>query len=150
MGLYLEDFELNVAHRTRSRTIGENDVVQFAEMVGDFNPLHMDEEFSRNSIFGTRVAHGPLVASIATGLMTQLGWIDGTTLGLLDMAWKFGAPVRLGDTIHAMVTPREARPSKAPGRGVLTLGVEVRNQRDEVVQSGSVVLLMQRRPAATG
>jgi acyl dehydratase len=147
LSLYLEDFELNVTHLTPSRTIGESDIAQFAELVGDFNPLHMDEEFSRNSIFGTRVAHGPLAASIATGLMTQLGWIDGTTLGLLDMSWKFHAPVRLDDTISAKVTPLEARPSKAAGRGVLKLGVEVLNQRDEVVQTGSVVLLMLRRPA---
>jgi acyl dehydratase len=150
LSLYLEDFELNVTHRTPSRTVGEGDIAQFAALVGDFNPLHMDEEFSRTSIFGTRVAHGPLAASIAIGLMTQLGWIDGTTLGLLDMAWKFQAPVRLGDTISAKVTPLEARPSKVTGRGVLKLGVEVLNQRDEVVQTGSVVLLMLRRPAQAG
>ncbi len=150
MGLYLEDFELNVTHRTRGRTIEANDIDQFAGLVGDFNPLHMDEEFSRNSIFGGRVAHGPLVLSAAVGLMTQLGWIDGTTLGLLDMSWKFHGPVRLGDTIYAKVTPLEARPSRAPGRGVLKLGFEVLNQRDEVVQVGSAVLLMQRRPADAG
>ena len=55
-------------------------------------------------------------------------------------------PVKLGDTISANVTPLEARPSKTAGRGVLKLGFEVLNQRDEVVQTGSIVLLMQRRP----
>ena len=148
MGLYLEEFALNVTHRTRGRTVGESDVSQFAGLVGDFNPLHVDEEFSRRSIFGGRVAHGPLVASTAIGLMSQLNWIDGTTLGLLDLAWKFHAPVRLGDTISAKVTPLEARPSAAtPGRGVLKIGFEVLNQREEVVQTGAIVLLMRCRPA---
>jgi acyl dehydratase len=52
----------------------------------------------------------------------------------------------LGDTISARVTPLEARPSKTPGRGILKIGFEVLNQNDEVVQVGSIVLLMQRRP----
>ena len=146
MGLYLEDFEINSTQRTRGRTIGEGDVSLFAGLVGDHNPLHVDEEFSRQSIFGSRVAHGPLVLSTAIGLMSQLNWIDGTALGLLSVSWDFQAPVKCGDTISARVTPLEARPSKAPGRGVLKLGFEVVNQNDEVVQVGSIVLLMRCRP----
>ena len=92
MGLYLEDFELNATRRTRGRTIGEADVSLFAGLVGDHNPLHVDEEFSRQSIFGSRVAHGPLVLSTAIGLMSQLNWIDGTALGLLGVSWEFRAP----------------------------------------------------------
>ena len=148
MGLYLEDFEINTTHRTRGRTIGEADVSLFAGLVGDHNPLHVDEEFYRRSIFGGRVAHGPLVLSTAIGLMSQLDWIDGTALGLLGISWEFHAPVRLGDTISARVTPLEARPSQLPARGVLKIGFEVLNQNDEVVQVGSIVLLMQRRPDA--
>lgn len=146
MGLYLEDFELNSARRTRGRTIGEGDVSLFAGLVGDFNPLHVDEEFCKASIFGTRVAHGPLVLSTVIGLMSQMNWIDGTALGLLGVSWKFQAPVKLGDTVSAKVTPLEARPSKSAERGVLKLGFEVINQRDEIVQTGSIVLLMRRRP----
>jgi acyl dehydratase len=148
LGLYLEDFEINTTHRTRGRTIGEGDVSLFAGLVGDHNPLHVDEEFSRQSIFGGRVAHGPLVLSTAIGLMSQLDWIDGTALGLLGISWEFHAPVRLGDTISARVTPLEARPSQLPARGVLKIGFEVLNQNDEIVQVGSIVLLMQRRPDA--
>ena len=146
MGLYLEDFEINVARRTRGRTIGEGDVSLFAGLVGDYNPLHVDEEFCKESLFGGRVAHGPLVLSTAVGLMSQLNWIDGTALGLLGISWEFHGPVKLGDTISAKVTPLEARPSKTAGRGVLKLGFEVLNQTGEVVQVGSIVLLMQRRP----
>ena len=146
MGLYLEDFEINATHRTRGRTIGEGDVSLFAGLVGDHNPLHVDEEFCRQTPFGGRIAHGPLVLSTAIGLMSQLNWIDGTALGLLGVSWDFHGPVKLGDTITARVTPLEARPSKKPDRGVLKLGFEVLNQREEVVETGSIVLLMQRRP----
>lgn len=146
MGLYLEDFEINVSHRTRGRTIGEGDVSLFAGLVGDYNPLHVDEEFCRKSLFGGRVAHGPLILSTAIGLMSQLNWIDGTAMGLLGLSWKFLHPVKLGDTISAKVTPVEARPAKKADRGVLTLGFDVINQREEVVETGSIVLLMKRRP----
>ncbi|MDR3484482.1 MAG: MaoC/PaaZ C-terminal domain-containing protein [Bradyrhizobium sp.] len=146
MGLYLEDFEINSTRRTRGRTIGESDVSLFAGLVGDHNPLHVDEEFSKASIFGTRVAHGPLVLSTAIGLMSQMNWIDGTALGLLGVSWEFQAPVKLGDTVSAKVTPLEARPSKTAERGVLKLGFEVINQNEETVQVGSIVLLMRRRP----
>jgi len=146
LGLYLEDFELQATRRTRGRTIGEADVSLFAGLVGDHNPLHVDEEFSRQGIFGGRVAHGPLVLSTAIGLMSQLNWIDGTALGLLGVSWEFLGPVKLGDTIAARVTPLEARPSKKPERGILKIGFEVVNQNEEVDQVGSIVLLMRRRP----
>lgn len=149
MGLHLEDFEIGIAHHTRGRTIGEGDVSLFAGLVGDHNPLHVDEEFCRQSLFGGRVAHGPLILSTAIGLMSQLNWIDGTAMGLLGLSWKFDHAVKLGDTISARVTPLEARPSSTKSdRGVLTLGFEVLNQRDEIVETGSIVLLMKRRPEA--
>jgi acyl dehydratase len=146
LGLFLEEFEINKTCRTRGRTMGEGDVALFAGLVGDYNPLHVDEEFSKASIFGSRVAHGPLVLSTAIGLMSQLNWIDGTALGLLGIAWEFQAPVKLGDTISAKVTPLEARRSKTPGRGILKIGFEVINQNENVVQIGSITLLMKRRP----
>ena len=146
MGLYLEEFEINVTRQTRGRTIGEGDVSLFAGLVGDYNPLHVDEAFCKQTPYGGRIAHGPLSLSVAIGLMSQLNWIDGTALGLLGLSWDFQAPVRLGDTIYARATPIEARPSRTRDRGVLKIGFEVINQRAEKVQSGTIVLLMRRRP----
>jgi len=149
VGLYVEDFVLNRTLTTHGRTIGEADVTLFAGLAGDFNPLHVDEEFAAATEFGTRIAHGPMVLAMAIGLMSQLNLIDGTALALLDLAWDFKAPVRIGDTIHARVTPTAAKPTQTPGRGIVTLRFEVANQRDEIVQTGVITLLMKMRPQQT-
>jgi acyl dehydratase len=146
VGLYLEDFVLDQTLTTSGRTISEADVTLFAGLAGDFNPLHVDAHFAAASEFGGRIAHGPLVLSMAIGLMAQLNLIDGTALALLDLKWEFKAPVKLGDTIHARVTPMEKRPTRKPGRGVLVLRFAVENQRGETVQTGTITLLMKMRP----
>ena len=148
MGLYLEEFEIGKTLTTRGRTVGEGDISVFAGLVGDYNPLHVDEEFCKTTCFGGRIAHGPLTMSMAIGLISQLNLIDGTALGLLNLGWDFKGPVRIGDTVSARVTATDKRAAKKPGSGVLTLRVEVMNQRQEVVQVGTATLLMQTRPAA--
>jgi acyl dehydratase len=149
MGLYLEDFVLDRALVTNARTVNEADVTLFAGLAGDFNPLHVDEEFAAASEFGGRIAHGPLVLSMAIGLMAQLNLIDGTALALIDLTWQFKGPVKLGDTITARVTPTEKRPTRKHGRGVLVLRFDVENQRGEPVQTGSITLLMKMRPVSS-
>ena len=148
MGLYLEDFVIDQTLTTHGRTVGEADVSLFAGLAGDFNPLHVDEEFAAKSEFGTRIAHGPLVLSMAIGLMAQLNLIDGTAIALLDLKWEFKGPVKLGDTIRARVTPVEKRATRKPGRGVLVLRFAVENQRGETVQTGTITLLMKMRPSS--
>ena len=145
MGLYVEEIELGRTLTTRARTVGEGDVSLFAGLSGDFNPLHVDEEFSAATQFGTRIAHGPLTMAMAIGLMSQLNLIDGTALALLDLNWNFKAPVKIGDTIHARIAPVAKRPSQTPGRGVVTFRLEVINQRAEVVQVGIMTLLMKTK-----
>ena len=145
MGLHFEEFELGRTLTTRGRTVGEGDISLFAGLVGDHNPLHVDEEFCRTTTYGGRIAHGPLTMSMAIGLMSQLNLVDGTALGLLGVGWDFQGPVRIGDTIRARVTPREKRLSQKGGRGVVKLAFEVVNHRDEVVQTGFMTLLMKAR-----
>ncbi len=142
MGLCVEEFEIGRSVVSRGRTIGEGDITLFAGLVGDHNPLHVDEEFCRRTPYGGRIAHGPLTMSVAIGLMSQMNLIDGTALGLLEIGWTFSGPVRIGDTVRARVTPLSSRPTRHPDRGVVRLGFDVLNQTDAVVQSGSITLMM--------
>ena len=135
MALYLEDFRLGESHLTRGRTIG------------DYTPLHMDEHYMAKTAYGTRIAHGTLTLATAIGLMTQLGLIDETVLGLLKLESGFSAPVKIGDTIHARVTPVEARRTSKRVTGILKLRFEVLNHREEMVQEGFMTIMIKARAA---
>jgi acyl dehydratase len=148
VGLYWEDFDQDQQYVTRGRTITEADVVGFAGLSGDFNPLHTDAEFMRSSAFGERIAHGMLVASIATGLNSQMGWFEGTTIALLETVFRFKAPVKLGDTVHVAMRVKDKKTTSRSERGVLVMDVAVLNQRDEPVVQGEITMMMRRRPTS--
>lgn len=147
MGLYFEEFTDDLRVVTRGRTVGEGDITLFSGLSGDFNPLHVDAEYCAGTSFGERIAHGPLTLSMTIGLMSQQNLIDATTMGLLDLQWSFAGPVRIGDTVHAVVTTADRKPSRKPDRGVVTLRLDIFNQRGEQVQTGHMKLLMMRREA---
>jgi acyl dehydratase len=145
--LYFEDVEVGFRFETPSRTVTETDLVNFAGVSGDFNPLHTDERFAANTIYGGRIAHGALVLALATGLRQRAGLFDGTLMGLLEIrTWRFRAPVRIGDTIRVVNEILELRETSKPDRGVMLQRVEVSNQDSEVVAAGEFVMLLRRRP----
>jgi acyl dehydratase len=144
--LYFEDVEVGFRFETPSRTVTEADLVAFAGVSGDFNPLHMDKVFAAGSIYGERIAHGALVLSLATGLRQRVGLFDGTLMGLLEIRnWRFAAPVRIGDTIRVACEVTELRETSKPDRGIMVQRVDVLNQDDAVVQSGELVAMLRRR-----
>ena len=144
-GLYLEDFEIGKTYTTAARTITEADVVNFAGLSGDFNPLHMDEEFAKSNLFGTRIAHGALGFILSTGLSNQTGLYEGTTIAFLECTVKYPAPLKIGDTVDVCVTPTETRHSSKPGKGILKQSVRLVNQEDTVVMESEQVLMMKSR-----
>jgi acyl dehydratase len=143
--LFFEDFEVGAEIVTDSRTVTEADVVAFAGLSGDHNPLHVDAEFARSSLFGERIAHGLLGLAIASGLVSRTGTIEGTTLAFLGMEWRFTRAVLIGDTITVRSRVGETRATSKPDRGIVRFDVQLVNQRGEVVQEGSQMLLMRRR-----
>jgi acyl dehydratase len=144
--LFFEDIDVGFRFETPSRTVSEADLVAFAGVSGDFNPLHTDAVFAADTIYGERIAHGALVLSLATGLRQRVGLFDGTLIGLLEIRrWRFVAPVRIGDTIRVLNEVTELRPTSKPDRGVMVQRIEVLDQNDAVVNEGELVLLIRRR-----
>jgi acyl dehydratase len=144
--LYFEDVDVGFRFETAARTVTEADLVAFAGISGDFNPLHTDAAFAAGTIYGERIAHGALVLSLATGLRQRAGLFDGTLLGLVEIrGWRFVAPVRIGDTIRVRTEVAELRSTSKPDRGVMVQRVEVVNQADDVVNEGTFVMLLKRR-----
>ena len=145
MGRYYEELEIGRRFETPRRTVIDADIATFAGLTADFNPLHMDEVFAAESDFKGRITHGPMIVGMAFGLASRTDLMDGTVLGLLDIAWTFKKPVRPGDTISAVVTVLERRLTKQPDRGVVTLQLDVLNQRGEVAQVGTAKVLVRRK-----
>jgi acyl dehydratase len=144
-GTFFSDFELGHVYETGGRTITEADVVTFAGLSGDYNPLHTDQTFAEKTPFGQRVAHGMLSASISTGMAQTLGIFEGTTLALMEQTFRFKAPVFFGDTIRLRLTVSDKKPSSKGGKGVVTFTSEVVKQDDTVVVEGSWTVLFRDR-----
>ena len=146
-GMYWEEWEIGAEFETPARTVTEADIVQFAGLSGDYNPLHIDEEYCKTTIFGGRIAHGPLVYAIAAGLLFQLHLYDDTLIAFLGFEdLRFTKPVKPGDTIHARVKVLEKTETSRADRGVMKRQLQVFNQRGEVVQEGRQAFLLKRRP----
>jgi 3-hydroxybutyryl-CoA dehydratase len=118
-----------------SKTISESDVYGFAGIVGDFNPIHINAEAAKSSIFGQRVAHGMLVGSlISTVLGTKLPG-EGTIY--LEQQLNFRNPVYFGDTVTTIVTVNEII---NPDKGIYKLDTKIVNQNDDITHEGYAVV----------
>lgn len=143
-GLTFDQFTLGQVLTSPARTVTEADVVNFAGLSGDFNPLHIDETFARTTPFGGRIAHGMLVAALATGMANWLGIFEGTTLALMEQVIQYKGPVKLGDTVHLELRVAEKKETSKPDRGVVVFETDVCNQDSRAVITGRWTLMMKR------
>lgn len=144
--MFFDDFEVGQHWVTPRRTITNAEVTAFAGISGDFNPLHIDEEYAKGTQFGGRLFHGPGVFAIATGLESTLGIKNETAIAFLGMNWSMVGPVLIGDTIHVEQTVAALKPSRSKeDRGVVTFDVQVVNQRGETVQEGQWLVMFKRQ-----
>jgi acyl dehydratase len=133
MSLYFDDFAVGHKTITRSRTITEADIVNFAGVSGDFVELHMSEEFARQGPFGRRIAHGLLVLSISSGLLVQTGQTIDTVIAFYGIdRLRFTKPTFIGDTVH-VENEVIALDRKGADRGVITFNTRVLNQNGDPV-----------------
>ena len=144
-GFYLVDYEIGREYTSQGRTITEADVVNFAGVSGDFNPLHTDEEFGKANQFGKRIAHGALGFIISNGLNNQMGIAEGTTIAFIECTVKYTAPLLIGDTVHIVVIPTEVIHSSKPGKGILKQLVKLVNQDERVIMESNQTLMVKSR-----
>lgn len=130
-----KDFQIG-QKATLSKTITEADIVSFAGISGDFNPVHVDAEYAKTTRFGGRIAHGLLTASLISGVLgTRL---PGPGSIYLSQQLKFLIPVAIGDTVTATVEVTRVREDKP----IITLLTTCHNQRGEKVVDGEAVMFV--------
>ncbi|MCW5729447.1 MAG: MaoC family dehydratase [Alphaproteobacteria bacterium] len=139
-GYYLEDLKVGMS-ATFAKTITEADIVMFAGISGDTNPVHMHEEFGSQSMFKGRIAHGMLSASL---LSTVFGTkLPGPGAIYISQNLRFKAPVRIGDTVTARATISEIVVDKK--RVVFSCACMV---GEKVVIEGDAALMVSTRSKA--
>jgi acyl dehydratase len=134
--------ELEIGEKSSfSKTISETDVYLFAGISGDFNPLHVNEQYAKTTPFGARVAHGPLTQSLAAPLLGMK--LPGLGAIAVEITTRFKAPVYIGDTITVTAELVEKIPTKRWVRIALTW----QNQKADVVAEGSAIVSPPRKEA---
>ena len=146
-GMYFEDFEVGRKIITVGRTVAESDIFNFAGFSGDYNQMHTDAEFAKDTPFGQRVAHGLLGLSIASGLAMRTGMLEGTVIAFREINnWKFIAPIFIGDTIHVEMDVAETKALPRIGGGSVIITLDVKKQSGDTVMKGNWTVLVMSKP----
>jgi len=137
-GYFFEDLEEGMS-AVFSRTVTEADILMFAGVSGDTNPVHLDAEYAGTTMFGGRIAHGMLSAGFISAVFGTR--MPGPGCIYLSQSLKFKAPVKIGDTVVAKATITELKPAKrrAVFSTVCTVG-------ETVVLDGEAELMVPARP----
>ncbi len=109
MAYYIDQLEPGMTAST-AKTVTETDIILFAGISTDINPAHLDEEYSKNTMFGGRIAHGMLSAGFISAVLANQ--LPGPGTIYMSQTLKFKAPVRPGDTVRATVTVKEVNVAK--------------------------------------
>jgi 3-hydroxybutyryl-CoA dehydratase len=135
--LYFEDLAVGMTEHLK-KTVAASDVVGFAEVTGDRNPIHLSEHFAAKTPFGTRIAHGLYTASLISAVLgTRL---PGPGAVYVSQTLNFRAPVKIGDTVEVSVAVAELIPDRQRARLVCTCTVD-----GEVVLDGEALVKVPSR-----
>jgi acyl dehydratase len=150
-GRYLEDFEEGATYKHwPAKTVTEADHHLFCLVTMNHHPLHINDEYARQSQQGRNVVVGTLVYSLALGM--SVADISGKAIAnLATEELSHPAPVFHGDTLYAQSEVLEVRPSQSkPDRGIVRVKTDVYNQRSELVATFKRAVLVPRRPESSG
>ena len=146
--LFYEDLNIGELWHTPSRTVTTADIVAFAGLSADYNGVHVDDELAKQSHFGQRIAHGLLVLSILSGLVTRMlanQFMQRNLLGLINIQCSFPKPTFAGDTIRGEVELTDKRVTSKGDRGIATFRRRAINQRGETVVDSEFKLMIRLR-----
>ena len=148
-GLYFEEFEVGKVYKHAvTRTVTEMDNVMFCALTHNPQPLHLDEEFGKETEFGARIVNSLFTLGLVIGVCVQDTTLGTTVanLGMTDVAFR--APVFHGDTIRSQTTVLEKRESKSrPNAGVVVFEHRGFNQKGQEIAYCKRSGLMLKRPA---
>jgi len=143
--LHFEDLELEAVYQSAARTVTQGDITTFAGFSGDFNPIHIDHEFCKETPFRKPMAHGFGIFSIASGLSIHSPLTK--TVALLGVReWKFVTPVFIGDTVFVLSTVKEKHLRGVGKRGEIVWYRQIKNQDGKTVQEGIMMTMVECRP----
>ena len=145
-GLWFEEFVEGMQIESRGRTITEADIVTFAGVSGDYNPMHTDAEYAKTTQFGARIAHGALVFSVITGLLYQTNVLEDTVIAFIEFNMKLRKPTYIGDTIRVVGKVTGSRKMAAAGGGMVTIDLKAINQKGETAQKGDITIMVRSKP----
>lgn len=147
--LYFDDVQVGQEWQSLGRTLTEADIVNFAGLSGDFNPIHVDHEFAKTTPFGRPIAHGLLVVALGSGL--TLNCPPMRTLAFLQIKeWMLKEPVFIGDTLRVRTRIVDKQVSGRGRRGLITWHRQIINQNNRVVQEGTTVTMVEGRGPRKG
>jgi len=146
--LYYDDLERGDKFISMGRTITEADLVNFAALIGWYDPLHCNVPYAEKTIFKKRIASGLLGLALSNGLSrgcisSNIG--HAANMAFVDVNWSFEKPIYIGDTIHVEQILEDKKETKRADRGLAVFNVSVINQHGETVQKGKKTFLLKRR-----
>src|SRR3984893_16637589 len=146
--LFFDDVSVGQTWQSPGRTITEADIVNFAGLSGDFNPIHMDHDFARSTPFRQPIAQGLRVFSVGSGL--GIFAPPMRTLAILEIKeWRFHEPVYIGDTLRVRSEVLHKEPRGRGGRGVIPWRREIMKQDRKLAQEGITLTLVEGRGITT-
>lgn len=141
--LMFEDLRVGDTWKSKTREVTQGEIHEFADLTGDYNPIHLDAEYAAKTPFGEPIAHGLLGLSVMAGLSTDAPRVH--TTALVDIrGWKFCKPVYVGDEIHVVTQVSETK-ERGRRHGEVQWYQRLINQRNEVVQEGMLTTLVAKR-----
>jgi acyl dehydratase len=147
--MYFEDFKVGDRFKIPSRTMTDAHFLFFAGMTGDSHPIHYDEEYCKRTRFGSRVAHGLLLAGMtALGASNLSAAMENSVVAFAEQSSRFLKPVFIGDTLSVVLEVAGVEPKRSTG--VVRMKTRMTNQRGEEVLEGSHTYLFKRREAGQG